>query len=457
MSDVNNNNQIVNEEVELYKKVKKRIDYFKVAKLLNFTPIEYQKKILEKQQKGDFDVGVALLARRSGKSTIMSIIAITELLIPYASVLLITPTFTNAKAIFDKVERGVNKLTLPIKSKDSKALTFTLENGARFSVVSQKNYESALGQFFSLVIVDETGSIDNILEIWETYINPAQNDYGINEDGYKWSKTWFIGTARSYDTDFYKIWKRAEDNEQGYWGIKNTIYDNPLIAPQLVEKLKESLPQRAWEQEYLCIWQTLQNGDSIFHSFNYENNVIKHKELLEKITPEGKYITGIDIGFQDNTAFLIAYIEPLTGVIYVLDEYFASQKPLSEHIKTFRSIEKKYTPYEGNIFRFIDPSASQTAYDMAYDYSYFTNPAPVQLIEPIRWINEAFLQEKLIISDNCNHLIHEIKVAQWKDGKQGQVARSKEYGHFDLSTGALRYLYSGWAKLQDMKIQTINF
>ena len=105
----------------------------------------------------------------------MSIIATAELLIPNANILLMTPTFTNAKAIFDKVERSVNQLGLPLKSKDTKSLTFTLENNAKFSVVSQKNYESALGQYFSLLIVDETGSIDNILKIYNEFLAPALN------------------------------------------------------------------------------------------------------------------------------------------------------------------------------------------------------------------------------------------------------------------------------------------
>jgi len=446
----------VNQEIEIYKKVKRKIDYNKVLRLLEFTPTKYQQEIIDRIQKADFNVGVFLMSRRAGKSTIMSKIALSELLIPNASILLVTPTFANAQAIFSNVEKDVNKLQLPFKSKDMKGLTFTLENGAKFRVVTEKNYENALGDKFSLVIFDETASINNVLEIWETYISPAQNDYGTDENGFMFSKTYFIGTPRTFDNDFYKLWKRCGERDD-YFCKKVTVYDNPMITKEMIEAIKAKLDKRSFEQEYLCEFQSGFSEDlQVFYAFDLEKNVFRVNDLKNKMTTKDTFAVGIDIGFRDNTSFVIAWIEPMTGNIYVLDEYMAGQMPIEWHLKHFKEIEQRYCENpDMQIVRFCDPSASLTMADMAYSHNYYTQPAPIQLVESIRDINTAFQKGKLFISENCMQLIEELKLAHWKENGNGKTIERNKDGHFDLAVGALRYLTSGWWKLQNLQIQVV--
>ena len=442
----------VNKEIDLYKQVKSKLDYRKVCELTNFSPHSKQNDILNKTQEGDFNVMVCLLPRRFGKSTTMSEIAFAELLCPYASILLITPKFKNAQNIFNMVEKLVVELNLPIKTKDIKSLTFTLENGASFSVVTKKNYESALGNRFSLVIVDETGSIDDIYEIWETYISPAQTDYGLQKNGYLWSKTYFIGTARHYETDFYKLYEKAVNKERGYIYIEATIYDNELISPELIETLKEKSDKKTWEQEYLCIWQQNGDGETVYYSFNSEKHIVQHQEILDKITKENTYIVGLDWGYTDNTALVIGVVFPFSGEIYILDEYAMSSLPLEQHTNQFRHKESIYTITEPH--RFGDPSGSQVIAELAYQHNYFVQPAPIALEEAIRTINDLFSKDKLFISDNCHQLIKEVKTMQWKDRQSKKISRDKNK-HYDLALGAFRYAIFGWEKNKELTIQVL--
>jgi phage terminase large subunit-like protein len=448
--------QATNQDLEVYKKIKKRLNYKKVAKLLNFNPHPYQEEILNIAQEGNFEVLVALLPRRAGKSTTMSVLAAGELLVPFASVLLITPTFQNAKAIFDKVERYIKTLNLPVKTRDSKSLTFTLENEAKFMVVSQKNYENALGQYFTMVIVDETGSIDNIQTIWETYINPAQTDLGLNENGYMWSKTYFIGTARSYDTDFYKLYEKAKKGVHGYKLIEATIYDNPLMTPKMIESLKAKVDKRTWEQEYLCKWQSSGSGELVFYAFEEEKNTLPLTEIQKMIDRNNTYIVGLDWGHTDNTAFVIACVLPMSGKIIVLDEYAENHLPLRIHTENFRAKERLWT--DRDPIRYGDPSGSQIISELAYEYNYFVLPAPTALEEPIRKINQKFASGDLIIcSDTCPNLIKELKTVQWVDKNKKQIARNSKDAHYDLAIGALRYMISGWESANQLTIQTLEY
>ena len=443
----------INKEIELYKEVKGKLNYNKVCELTSFKPHSKQKDILEKTQQGEFNVMVCLLPRRFGKSTTMSEIAFAELLCPYASVLLITPTFKNAQNIFSMVEKLVLETNLPIKKKDVKSLTFTLENNATFTVVTQKNYESALGSRFSLVIVDETGSIDNIYEIWETYISPAQTDYGLRDDGYLWSKTYFIGTARHYETDFYKLYEKAKNKEFGYCLVEANIYDNELIDRRLIETLKEKSDKKTWEQEYLCLWQQNGDGETVYYAFDNEKHIKPHQEILDKINRENTYIVGLDWGYTDNTAFVIGVVMPFSGEIYILDEYAMSSLHLGQHVSNFRQKELLYT---NNVsMRFGDPSGGQVIAELGYQHNYFVQLAPVSLEEAIREINTMFAKNKLFISDNCPNLIRQVKTMQWKDRNSKQIKRTKTEKHYDLALGAFRYLISGWARAQSLNIQTI--
>lgn len=443
--------EIKNKELELYKKYKSKLNYKKVSKLLAFQPISYQGKILDYAQKADFNVLVAVLSRRAGKSTTMSVLGTGELIIPYASVLLITPTFQNAKAIFDKIERYVRQLNLPIKTRDSKALTFTLENEAKIMVVSQKNYENALGQYFTMVIIDEAGSIDNIKEIWETYISPAQTDAGLMDNGSMWSKTYFIGTARTYETDFYKIYERTKTRDR-YIAVEATIYDNPLVSKELVKSIKESVDERTWEQEYLCIWQKSGAGESVYYAFNAEKHILKESDIKKKINRNNTYIVGLDWGHTDDTAQVIAVVIPFSGEIIVLDEYAQNKMPLRKHVENFKAKETKWT--DTNPIRYGDPSGTQVIADLAYEHNYYVLPAPAELEEAVRAINRLFEQNKLFISDKCTKLIKQIKLMQWKENSK-QIQRTKEESHFDLALGAFRYLVFGWEKGKNIQIQSI--
>jgi tRNA(Met) C34 N-acetyltransferase TmcA len=131
---------VINKEIEAYLAIRNRLDFYKVAELLNFTPHAGQKCIFDTLNDGNFETLIATLGRRFGKTTAIGKIAAGELLCPFASVLIIAPTTQNAKVLFSQVYQDILALNLKIDTKDLKGMTFTLKNGGRLQVVTGNNY-----------------------------------------------------------------------------------------------------------------------------------------------------------------------------------------------------------------------------------------------------------------------------------------------------------------------------
>ena len=438
---------MIPKEIATYKSFKKRLNYNKLMTLLDFHPHEKQVEIINTIKDGNFEVMTITCGRRFGKTFVISFVATAELTCPYSSVLLMTPTFSNASVMYLAIEKNLKKLGIAIVAKDSKQLTFETELNSKIFVVTPKSVSNALGKQFSFVVFDEGQDIPNIISLWENYLEPAQADYGVDEKGYKISKTVFIATARDKNNEMYQLVQRAsgKGSNKKYKGkYINFTYPtsmNPYIPKAFLENKKATLDPVTFGREYEGIWSD-SNEELVYYAFN-EKNIIELKDLKKKnFNPNNVYIAGIDVGYSDNTAYLLAVVEPFTGNIYVLEEYAESSKPLPVHYESFVAIENKYgNPV--NIYRYGDPSASQTFSDLAYQYNYIINPANNSIDEGVKTINSLFYSNKLIISEKCEKLIEEIENMKWKANSK-DVERSKKYGHFDLAFGALRYMVLTW-------------
>lgn len=444
---------MLTEDVIVYQSIAKKLDYSAAMQKLKFVPHEAQAEVLNVVASRKFDVLTLACGRRFGKSEVMAEIGTTELMIPQARILLVTPTFANAKAIYDKVELAVRKLGLKIKSKDTKLLTFTLEYGQSIVCATPKSISNVLGFKYSLVIFDESQDINDLMDIWENKINPAQSDYGLQEDGFMFSKTMFIGTVRDFDNDFYIPFERGEQGVDGYISFNFPTSANPYISKDYLEKKQATLPKKTFDMEYRGIWQSLK-GALVYFSFDQDKNV-KPFELYHTIRNNtGAELVSIDFGFADNTGQLLGIVEKLTGTIYIVGEYKEEQLALEQHVNNFKNKEKEFL--KGTPYRYTDPSAAQLIHDMATTYQYYTGPAINKIDDGVNLVNRLFHEGKLIILDNCVHLITEIKNMSWKNPKTKEVARTTRFKHFDLALSCLRYMAMTWEKQKDMSIQFIQ-
>jgi len=422
-------------DVEIYLSVKKKLNKDKIYEITEFNPHPKQGQILDTFFEGSFSVMTITCGRRFGKTYAISEAASAELLVPNASILLITPTFSNAKTMFENIERTIVGMGIKIVTRDSKALTFTLENRATIFVVSPKSVANALGRKFSLVIVDEGQDIDELVDLFENYIQPAMADFGTDERGYSHAKAIFIGTARDESNDLYELISRSTDKK--YFGYVNYTFptsDNPFIPTAFLDSKRRELDPVTFGREYEGKWSK-SDGELIYYSFNEDINVVPARDI--KYTKDSLFIAALDVGFTDNTGYLVGFVQPLTGNIYIIGEYKDNEAPISYHQRRIKETDSKFGTIRD---RFIDPAAAQVANDLSVDYEIYTTPAYNKIDEGIKYVNQSFYNGTLFISDECVNLIGEIKNLYWQNAKTKTVKKTKKYKHFDLSLSTLRYL-----------------
>jgi hypothetical protein len=429
----------VNNEIQLYLSVKDKIDLYKVCNIIDFEPHTGQREYFDIINEGKFSVLVANMGRRFGKTVSISKAALADLLAPNASVLIVAPTHTNAKVIFNEIFKDTSTAGLKVSAKDIKGLTISFANNSRVQVITSKNYDSARGYHFSLVIFEEYTYIDNIKMIMEDVIGPAQADYGFR-DGYSNSKTILIGTATSKGTEAYEIFRKGEEGPykvKGYVSLTLPTSVNPFISNDYIEAMREKLDPVSFKKEYLCEW-TDADENLVYYAFSRDKNVIPHEKAIATINENTRFLVGIDVGFTDNTGFLLGYVEPFTGNIIIIEEYKQGEVPLSVHARMFKEKEAIYNVKK--VTRVGDPSAAQVISDLALDYNYTVAPAQNSIDFGIQSVNNKFHHGKLLISDNCTGLIQEIENMYWKNEAAKTVKRDKKFKHFDLSLSTLRYL-----------------
>lgn len=433
---------IINEEIALYQQVSKKIKLNKVWELLTMTPHSGQSPVIDAfdndPTKNSF---VLTLGRRSGKSVQAGIIAIRELLIPFSSTILLAPTFRTSKIIFDEVYRLILQLKLPVKTLNKNQFTIELENGSKFSALSESNVEAGLGSRCSLLLVDETQSFSDILHILESLIGPMLLDFGVNEYGILNANIVFLGTPRGVGSQFHEmfLYKNTRKNWQSFSAPSSC---NPLLPRQYLDDQKDVLSERAYQQEIEAKWLTA--GAGVFFAFDEEVNTY---DPLEVNLKGSNFITGHDFGALDSTAMVYVYVNR-KGEFYVHDVYMKNMQTTCQHVKNFRSVIEKdmSAQQEGS---YGDPSAAQSMLDLRNTYHYDITKAYNKVSPGIAILNELMEPQgldrkpKLFINKNLASLINQLQLITYKNEAGGQTNTGDPFNkhkdhHFDL-IHALRY------------------
>jgi hypothetical protein len=440
--------QFVNKEIQLYQQVADRWEYSKIGEILGHTYHEAQQEMVSVFDTYKDASGVVFLCgRRLGKTFTTADIASAELLIPHASVLLVSPTYTNSKNLFKNVMKNIKTLGVKVISQNTNQLEFTLENGSTFVSATTKSIDNVLGGRYSLVIFDESQSIPGLKVLFEQSIEPAMADYGTKDNGTPYAKVMFLGTPRvdaiNFKEYFYKYLTSTQWKSFNY-----PTSANPLIPESYIKQKQESSPEWIFRQEYLAEWVTV-SDQTVFFEFDIEAHVKNFKDspIITEAIQAGRtfWIAGVDVGFQDSTGYLLAAV--LGETIYVLGEYSANKRTTEEHIESFKALEQQFGVH--NVYRYIDPSAAQSAHDMA-SKGIVTVPAENAVVDGITCVNSYFSDvqlyggPRLYIDESCTELIRQLQLMQWKDYQAKSVERDPMGTHWDLALACLRYMVYTW-------------
>ena len=404
-----------------------------------------QKELYELYYSGKHRQMTWLLARRSGKSFALTILAIEQCLRkPNSIVKFLAPT----KSQIDTVLRPIFKKIIDDCPEDirpvyvARQYIYYFKNGSEIQLAGTDNghAEKLRGGDSDIWIIDEAGSCDDLDYIIKSILLPTT----LTTKG----KGLISGTpSKTPDHEFHNIIEKAVINGSF---IKKTIFDNPRIT---AEDIKEAMEEQGGEsstgfqREYLC--KIIKDESvSVIPEFTDE----LQKEIIREWPKPPFYdaYIGMDLGFEDLTVLVFGYYDFRAAKIIIEDEIVYDFKKPDMNIPGLTKLiinkeEDLYTNFYTNELKTPFVRVSDIDYIVTNEI-YTASGKKINFETTKKDDNDAAInnmrlllsKKKIIIDPKCTTLIQHLKNVKWKKGKK-IFARSQDNGHYD-AVDALKYL-----------------
>lgn len=321
-------------------------------------------------------------------------------------------------------------------------LTMTLTNGSviRLTGIDSDENESRklLGAKYRLVCIDE-GSMYTIdlRNLVYGILKPAMTDP--NAGGQRGTIA-MMGTSSNFTRGlFYDV---ATGKEPGWSVHEWSAHDNPYVAKQWQEELDEIAEQRPlymetpqFKQWYLNQWVV--DEEKLCYKFNENKNLYSERPNLN--TALWTYVLGIDLGWEDETAFVLSSFHANNPKLYIVETYSKKHMTLPDVEAKIHEFQRRY-----EVSRIIiDGSAKQAIETMRTKTSIPFEFADKQGKEAfIELLNSDLLQEKIKIHKDCTGLINEMMSLVWMtDGDRVRIPKKE---HPALSNHLCDALLYNW-------------
>lgn len=404
-------------------------------KLIEITPNRVQNAIVNGINSPDYRFITACVSRRVGKTFIANIILQVVALMPGASVLIISPDYNLSSISWDLQHMLMDKFDIETVRDNAKDRVIELTNGSMIKVASVSRVDSAVGRSYDLIIFDEAALNDNGGKAFNVALLPTLDKYA--------SKCLFISTPRG-DNWFRQFFDRgfSADVDLSEWlSIHADYHENPRASAKAVANAKRTMSHAEFEQEYMANFVTFEG-----QIWALSNDCIQDKTALinELVAAPHRVeiIAGLDVGFRDQTALVVLYVEEDEEEIktyYLLDEYVAHERTTAKHAE---EIQQRVELWDLD-FIFCDSAAAQTRYDLAALYDISTVAAIKSLTDGIGSVGAVVDNDRLIVHEECVESVYALRNYKWKgdvnEGVWTIETQKPEHNRASHCADAIRY------------------
>ena len=347
-------------------------------------------------------------------------------------------TLDSVSEIIWDVFKDLNKLgKYNCKFNNTKKIVF-FPNGSRIRLfgldVSERQMRKVLGQKLRKVSIDEAGSITiDMKRLCYQMIKPALADNRPN------SWLTLLGTCENIPNTFFEA--VTEGLERGVnWNVyKWTAYENPHMARQWKEEIDEAIENNpevvnaSWfRTHYLNEWCS--DDDLLIIKLD------KAKNYLEEL-PNDRYgfVLGVDLGYNDATAFSVLAYSDNHDVAFVVKSYKETQMDITDVANEIRKIQRQF-----DIEKIIVDGANKQGVEEIKN----RHGIPLESADKkdkatfLRILRDDFIQAKVkILEGECGELITEWKSLMWKDEYKEKEDDRCQNHLSDATLYAWRYCY----------------
>jgi len=332
---------------------------------------------------------------------------------------------------------------------------------SRITLRGFENIETARGQQFDLLVIDEVAFMRNWKYAWQSILEPTLS--------FRKGKALFISTPQGYN-HFYDLYNLGQEENKFYKSWRFASYDNPFLDRERIEQAKATSTPDYFAQEYLADFRRY-TGLALTQ-FQREIHLIEPFD----VPTEWQRGRGFDYGSKDPTASLRIAIDNDDNW-FVERAYKQTKSTIQEHATTilaqdyglgFMPIygdpsgdqwEMEFLRYDVHIL----PASKETGQN-AQGYVAFTIEAINERLKPIPGHTVQLPDGRVI--ENAPRLfffntpevmmaVREAELLKWKETAQGQILPIlDEYvdpdGHCDLMA-CLRYFTVSYVKLSPQR------
>lgn len=256
----------------------------------------------------------------------------------------IAPTYRQAKYI---AWDTLNWLLPPewVERSIENELFKQLTNGAKIQLIGAENEDALRGPPINGFVMDEASYINE--QIYPTILAGQMLNSGPH--GFEMFISSPNKRGRNWFTNFHAdAEKKMKMNDSEWAAFYYTIYDNPTLSRDDIDKVRELNTEDTWNLEYMAIESDF--SGILINEFDYKTHVGEYLSNNQML-----YVRGIDWGISHPTTCMFLAVDIQNKFVYVFDEFVKSNFLIEESCRAI--LEKS----RGKTFEWtvIDPSTNK--------------------------------------------------------------------------------------------------
>jgi len=200
------------------------------------------------------------------------------------------------------------------------------KGSSRITLRGFENVETARGQQFDLLVIDEVAQMRNWLYSWQAILEPTL--------AFRKGKALFISTPKGYN-HFYEMFEKGQVENKYYKSWRFTSYDNPFLPVEKIEQAKENSTEDYFAQEYLADFR--KHTGLIYKEFDRKAHMVEMPNFDSLQGPGWTYSRSIDFGYGHKSALIYFAINNNGTEIYAFDGMYKegmTESQIAEVVKT---------------------------------------------------------------------------------------------------------------------------
>lgn len=244
----------------------------------------------------------------------------------------------------------------------------------------------------------------------------------------KQGRVMFTTTPYNLGWLYTEIYKKWQDGDQNYHIVQYRSVDNPFFPQEEFERAQSTMDSRLFAMRYMGKFEKMEG--LVYQDFGPFNI-----EETKKIVPVA-VLGSIDWGFQAPAGIVIVVLDE-QGVYHIVDEYYEAGKTTTELIEVARILAEKW-----KVNRWYGDAAEPDRIEEFKRQGFYMFPGVKDTHAGINKIRQLILERKLMVQQNCIHMIDEFANYHYEKPEYGKLPSEKPVKEYDHLLDALRYMIS---------------